>query len=103
VLSVNVLAVDQEPLAKRFAGMSPGVAPETRFLAGQWKAGLSGAPVLEDALVSFDCQVIDVFPGSSHDMFLCSVINVSGREGDDRPLIYYNGMFGAFGECPTSI
>jgi len=96
VLSVNVLGADQEDMAKLFAGMCPDVAPNDRFQKGSWRQGLTGAPMLETSLVSFDCQVVETIVGSSHDMFLCSVVGVAAREGSALPLIYFDGKFGSF-------
>ncbi|WP_025164892.1 flavin reductase family protein [Pseudomonas taeanensis] len=96
-LSVNVLGQQQEPIAKRFAGMVEGVVGEERFADGLWADGLSGVPVLQDALVSFECQVVEVIPASTHDMFLCEVIGLAGRMNQQSPLMYFNGNFAALG------
>src|SRR5260221_14628000 len=53
--SINVLAVDDAELAARFAG---GESGESRFETGSWGKLGAGAPILESALASFDCQGI---------------------------------------------
>src|SRR5437764_10270043 len=45
--SVNFLTHAQEPLARRFAG---GALAAERFAEGAWIEGITGAPVLADAL-----------------------------------------------------
>lgn len=94
-LSVNVLSGRQESIARRFAGMMEGVAGEQRFEEGDWMPGASEVPVLADALASFECRVVEAIPASTHDMFLCEVIRVTGQMEEEDPLIYFNGQFAA--------
>lgn len=94
-LSVNVLGSNQEQIARRFAGMVEGVSGEERFAEGAWASGISRVPVLGDALVSFECRVVEAIPASTHDMFLCEVIEVTGQMSQEDPLIYFNGQFAA--------
>lgn len=90
-LSVNVLAAEQESVARAFAGMLEGVYGEARFGHGHWSPLISGAPVLEDALANFDCRVVKVFDESTHYAFLCEVLATRESAGD--PLLYLNGAF----------
>ncbi len=94
-LSVNVLGCRQESIARRFAGMVEEVAGEQRFDEGGWMPGISEVPVLTDALASFECRVVEAIPASTHDMFLCEVIRVTGQMEEEDPLIYFNGQFAA--------
>jgi flavin reductase (NADH)/flavin reductase len=91
-LCVNVLAGEQEHVAKVFAGMVEGVHGDARFDHGQWRQLATGAPALEGALASFDCRVIKVFDESTHNAFLCEVLATSERN-DGEALIYLNGAF----------
>ena len=38
-----------------------------RFAQGTWSTLLTNAPVLEDALVSFDCEVVQTMSVGSHE------------------------------------
>lgn len=97
-ISINVLGQQQEIIAKRFAGMVEGVAGEARFQEeGTWERGLLGAPVLTDALVSFECRVVEAIPANTHDMFVCEVVGIAGQMTNEDPLIYFNGSFSALG------
>lgn len=91
-LCVNVLAGDQEPIAKVFAGMIEGVHGDARFGHGQWQTLVTGAPTLEGALANFDCRVVKVFDESTHQAFLCEVLATRERN-DGEALIYLNGAF----------
>lgn len=91
-LCVNVLAGDQEAVAKAFAGMLEGVHGDARFEHGGWRELATGAPALEGSLANFDCRVIKVFDESTHHAFLCEVLATSERN-DGEALIYLNGGF----------
>ena len=54
ILTVNVLGAHHEHISKVF---SSKLAPEERFKHGIWTELETGAPVLDDALVSFDCEI----------------------------------------------
>lgn len=57
VLAVNSLAAGHEALARAFATPSHGV-PDDRFEHGVWIRAATGAPVLKDALASFDGRIV---------------------------------------------
>lgn len=91
-LCVNVLAGDQEEVAKAFAGMIEGVHGDARFEHGRWLELTTGAPALDGSLANFDCRVIKVFDESTHNAFLCEVLATCERN-DGEALIYLNGGF----------
>jgi len=92
---LNVLARDQEDIAKRFAGMD-GAPREERFGLGNWKTVSTGAPILEGALVGFDCQVAECVEAGTHTIFIGRIVGI--RHGDGAPLIYGDGRFAGLGE-----
>lgn len=91
-LCVNILAADQEEVAKAFAGMIKDVHGEERFGFGTWHQLATGSPTLDGALANFDCRVIKVFDESTHHAFLCEVLATRERN-DGAALIYLNGAF----------
>lgn len=91
-LCVNVLAGEQEEVAKAFAGMIQGVHGDARFEYGDWDTLATGAPTLAATLACFDCRVIKVFDESTHHAFLCEVLATRERN-DGEALIYLNGGF----------
>lgn len=91
-LCVNVLAGDQESVAKAFAGMIEGVYGDARFEHGGWGELVTGAPVLQNGLTNFDCRVVKVFDESTHHAYLCEVLATADRK-DGEALIYLNGAF----------
>ena len=87
---LNVLAHDQEAIAKRFAGMD-GSDRTQRFDLGRWSTLSTGSPVLDGALANFDCIVVREFEAATHTLFMGRVLAV--RTNDGKPLVYGNGRF----------
>lgn len=63
ILTVNVLGAHHEHISKAF---SSKLTPEERFKHGEWIELETGAPVLEDALVSFDCEIEQIQQVGTH-------------------------------------
>jgi flavin reductase (DIM6/NTAB) family NADH-FMN oxidoreductase RutF len=85
IFAANVLAADQEDMARIFAGGTP--ERRTQALAtDRWHVLATGAPVLRGALCSFDCRLADVFAFASHRIIIGAVeaIEIAGSE----PLLY---------------
>lgn len=92
--SVNLLASRQGDIARRFSG-EMGVKGEDRFAIGTWTPRETGAPILEDALASFDCRVAEVVQMSTHSVFFGAVVGIANQAAA-RPLIYSHGTYGTF-------
>lgn len=86
VLCVNTLSSQQQHLSNLFGGKTP--MPE-RFAQGTWSTLLTNAPVLEDALVSFDCEVVQTMSVGSHDVLFCQVKAMKQSYGLNA-LMYFN-------------
>jgi flavin reductase (DIM6/NTAB) family NADH-FMN oxidoreductase RutF len=89
-VGINVLGDDALGLAKLFA---TGVPAAEKFAQGDWMTSSSGAPLLSSALVSFDCVVAERVAASTHDIFICDVLDVFLGEPGGDPLIYFDGAF----------
>lgn len=72
VLCVNTLTGAQQDLSPVFAGMTAH-AMAARFDVGHWGRLATGAPVLLDAAVSFDCRISQIAVVGTHDVFFCEV------------------------------
>ena len=88
---LNVLTEDQEAIAKRFAGID-GSDRSERYGLGDWTHLSTGAPVLVDAMVSFDCRVVQQFAVGTHTVFI-GHISAMALGGRGRPLMYGVGKF----------
>lgn len=95
MFSVNVLARDQEDVATAFAGWT-GLEGEDRFSVGAWSPGTLGVPLLEGALVGFECVLEARFPRSSHDILVGRIEHVRLPDVALDPLLYVDRAFGGF-------
>ncbi len=94
IFAVNVLAHDQLDIGHMFAG-AIGARGEARFKVGTWTTMVTGAPVLEQARVNFDCRVIARFELSTHILFVGMIEAVHVNSMAD-PLLYFDGCYGEF-------
>jgi flavin reductase (DIM6/NTAB) family NADH-FMN oxidoreductase RutF len=88
---VNVLASGQKSLALRFAGAT-GHQGEDRFAKGRWGVLATGAPMLDGALASFDCELARAIRAGTHTIFIGRVVAVVSRKGG-KALLYADGAF----------
>ena len=90
VLCVNTVGPSHEEIAMRFAGAVKEMA--ARFNGVSWSTATTGSPVLDQALVAFDCHVVDVHAIGTHDVLYCEVVDM--RTGDDAAgLVYWSRQF----------
>lgn len=85
---VNVLAAEQERLARRFAGVDSA----SKFDGIAFHRERTGAPVLAAALAWIECEVRARHDGGDHTIFIGEVIAGDARQG--APIIYYRGGYG---------
>jgi flavin reductase (DIM6/NTAB) family NADH-FMN oxidoreductase RutF len=90
-MSVNLLADDHRELARQFA-IRRGSPEEDRFAIGDWREGVTGAPVLAGALAALDCRVVEILRLDTHAILIGEVEAVTF--GPKRtPLINYEGAY----------
>ena len=86
--ALSFLTAAQETLARRFATYES----EQKFDGVAYRAEVTGAPVLEDALAWVDCRLWATYDGGDHTIFVGEVVAADAAEGP--PLIYYRGGYG---------
>ena len=88
VFAVNVLPAGTETLSNVFAGCHNGAYQE-RFDHAEWhkKHEGTGAPLLKEARVAFDCDVVDWVDSGTHRVFFGQVVGI--RLGENRPALLY--------------
>lgn len=91
ILCVNTLAATQEVLSPLFAGFTC-VPQEERFQAGEWGVLATGAPVLKDAVVSFDCHITERTDVGTHTVFFCAVHGIAFGPSHEG-LIYFGRAY----------
>lgn len=94
ILSVNVLGAQHEPISNTFASK---LCSEERFKQGAWTQLVTGAPILEDALVSFDCEIEQIQRVGTHSIFICRVVAIKQSEHDES-LVYFKRGYHQIGQ-----
>ncbi len=84
--AVNILADDQAAVSQRFAARDPDkFIPETYTLSSR------GLPLLNGALATLECRIINQLPGGDHSIFVGEVDHATVNSG--RPLLYYRSGY----------
>ena len=83
--AINVLAVDQKPLAERFA-----LKGADRWAGVSFTDGLGGAPLLAGASATFECYNRSRYEEGDHVIFVGEVERCSWRAGAS-PLLFHGG------------
>ncbi len=86
VFAVNFLGVDHEHLSRRFATSGGDKFKDLKF-----SRGVTGAPLLSEALGYLECRTVEVIEGGDHTIFLGQVEAADAREGE--PLLYFKGAY----------
>ena len=94
ILTVNVLGAQHEHISNVFASK---LSSEERFQHGVWTELETGAPVLKDALVNFDCEIDQVQEVGTHTIFICRIVAIQKSE-QDQSLVYFNRAYHQVGQ-----
>ena len=90
-LCVNVLSGAQQALSNHFA--SPNSMAE-RFAVGHWTTLATGAPVLEEAVATFDCRISQIVEVGTHSV-LFGVVEALRIHETAGGLVYFNRAYHA--------
>ena len=85
VFCINLLSSHQRLVSDVFAGFSAEGEPFD-FSCADWDEGATGAPILADAVATFDCVLSSVQEAGSHLVFFGHVVGVT--QSDLTPLSY---------------
>lgn len=94
VLTVNVLGAQHQHISQAF---SSKMTAEERFENGTWTELATGAPVLEDSLVSFDCQIEQIQEVGTHAIFICRIVDIQQNQ-HEQGLVYFNRAYHPVGQ-----
>jgi flavin reductase (DIM6/NTAB) family NADH-FMN oxidoreductase RutF len=87
---VNILAEDQEDVARTFAGKG-----EDKFESVGWKPAGTGSPVIRDVLAWIDCAIEDVHDAGDH-YIVTGRVHELKVEREGHPLVFFRGGYGSF-------
>jgi flavin reductase len=93
VLCVNTLGIGHREVSRIF---SSKVSMQERFATARWQVGQTGAPVLADAVVSFDCRIASSVDVGTHVVLFCTVVALP-ESGDEEALIYFRKAYHSLG------
>lgn len=85
-IAVNTLAADQDKVAQRFA-----ISGGDKFAEIEWRAGVTGAPVLEGVAAHLEAEIEQRIAAYTHTIFLARVLEAAAHGRD--PMIYLDGRF----------
>lgn len=93
-LAVNVLSEHQSGLAKQFARSGTDKFAGVELLERE----TAGAPLIAEALVWFDCTIVDTHPGGDHTIAVCAIDDFRAPDATDagldpKPLLFYRSGF----------
>jgi len=88
--AVNILAAEQQTLARQFAFGAPD-----KFAGVETRQGIGGVPLLAGAIAHLECDLVDLHPGGDHEILVGKLIRADAV-ADRPPLAYHRGRFGAF-------
>lgn len=94
ILTVNVLGAHHQDISNAFASR---LSPAERFACGTWSTLTTGAPVLDDALVSFDCEIKEIQIVGTHAIFMCRIVAIQQSE-HNHSLVYFNRAYHYIGQ-----
>ena len=84
--AINVLALDQADLARRFSRPHAD-----RFAGVEYRLGTSGAPLIEGCVAWFECHHHALHRAGDHVLFIGAVETCSRRKG--AGLVFHHGRF----------
>jgi cob(II)yrinic acid a,c-diamide reductase len=86
IFALNTLGAHHQALADAFSGRTL-LSNEERFATGKFDKLVTGAPVLHDALASFDCRVTEIKEMTTHHIIFGEVVAV--RFDEAKPALLY--------------
>ena len=88
MFAVNILASHQQDVSNVFASSKH---EDSRLEQVSWTEGETGAPLIDEALVSLECKVASAHQEGSHTIYVGHVQAV--HTTDAEPLLYYKGSY----------
>jgi flavin reductase (DIM6/NTAB) family NADH-FMN oxidoreductase RutF len=89
---VNILAEQSEHISRHFARRSLD-----KFADVSYDLGQLGVPLLDDALASLECRVVERYPGGDHTIFIGEVVAVHQKVQEKvhaHPLLFFRSKYG---------
>jgi 3-hydroxy-9,10-secoandrosta-1,3,5(10)-triene-9,17-dione monooxygenase reductase component len=90
--AVNILGEGQQRLSDCFAGaeIEPGLEA---FCGASWNPGPSGLPLIDGAIATLECTIVQRIPVGDHDLFIGRVETLQNEDEHAAPLLYYRRRY----------
>lgn len=88
---LSLLSVDDAEVVGHFSGKG-GLAGADRFVAGLWSDGPLGQPLLNNAIVTFECTIEACHRYGTHTILIGRVEEMRRRDGA-QAMLYLDGKF----------
>jgi len=85
--AIGILSAEQEAHSTAYAQKH-----RHRLQAGHFRSGANGAPLVEGALVNFECSLEEAIEGGDHTILLGRVTRLV-EGGGDPPLLFFGGEY----------
>ncbi|MEU9829812.1 flavin reductase family protein [Micromonospora chersina] len=100
--AVSVLAAHQEDVARHFANRRRPLGA-AQFEPVDWQPGpASGAPLISDALATFECEHWRTYDGGDHSIVVGRLLAANRRHERD-PVLFMHGRFRRMHPLPTEV
>ena len=96
--AINILSSQQEALSNRFASKKDEYR---RFEGLAVQPGITGAPLVPDAVASLDCELVATHDAGDHVIYVGRVVKTVVRELE--PLVHYYGAYARLADARTPI
>jgi len=90
--AVNVLAEHQQWLSDCFAGANVNPSREA-FCGAPWHPGPTGLPILQGAIASLECALVEQFSVGDHLLCIGRVEACGAEDGEAPPLLYHRRRY----------
>lgn len=90
--AVSILSEDQQALSDCFAG-APVEPGRDAFCGAAWHPGATGLPLVDGAIATLECTVVETFSAGDHDLFIGRVDTLASEPDHPMPLLYYRRRY----------
>ena len=86
---INILSESQRAICELFA--RTGI---DKFAGLAWRPGITGSPVLAEALAFVDCELVEEHDAGDHSIAVGRVRDLGVLNADAGPLVFFRGAYG---------
>ena len=83
---VHILGEHQRHLSEQFA-----MPLDDKFNGTPTLASATGLPVIEGALVTLECEMVEAYDGGDHSILIGKIVEAEVLDG--KPLVYFHGDY----------